>query len=162
VLKPGFVEAITAQNYALQTATWAGAKLEQGAWYQMQAPLLLPGLVLGQYFPVTHDIAFSYARDVACTRDDTIKSCAEIVIHATPEPKDMAKTHVEMSSLFHMPDFDALHYWSSITMRLVVKPTTLEPIVSDMRKSWYVSVDGTPNTEPVISSERVVTTMNYH
>ncbi len=162
VLKPGFVEAITAQKHALETATWTGAKLEQGAWYQMQAPLLLPGLVLGQYFLVTHDIAFSYARQIACTHDDTAKSCAEIVIHATPAPKDMARAHVEMSSLFHMPDFDALHYWSSINMRLVVKPGTLEPIVSDMRKSWYVSVDGKPNTDPVISSERVVTTTTYH
>ena len=162
VLKPGFVQAITAQKHALETATWTGAKLEQGAWYRMQAPLLLPGLALGQYFLVTHDIAFSYARQVACTHDDTAKSCAEIVIHATPEPKDMARAHVEMSSLFHMPDFDALHYWSSINMRLVVKPGTLEPIVSDMRKSWYVSVDSGPKTDPVVSSERVVTTMSYH
>lgn len=162
VLKPGFVEAITAQKHALETATWAGAKLEQGAWYQMQAPLLLPGLVLGQYFLVTHDIAFSYARQVACAHDDAAKSCAEIVVHATPEPKDMARAHVEMSSLFHMPDFDALHYWSSINLRLVVKPDTLEPTVSDMRKSWYVAVDGGPKTDPVISSERVVTTTTYH
>ena len=162
VLKPGFVEAITAQKHALETATWAGAKLEQGAWYQMQAPLLLPGLVLGQYFLVTHDIAFSYARQVACTHDDTAKSCAEIVIHATPEPKDMARAHVEMSSMFHMPNFDALHYWSSIDMRLVVKPATLEPAVSDMRKSWYAFVDGSPKFDPAISSERVVTTMSYH
>ena len=77
-------------------------------------------------------------------------------------PKDMARAHVEMSSLFHMPDFDALHYWSSINMRLVVKPATLEPIISDMRKSWYIAVDGAPKTDPVISSERVVTTTTYH
>jgi hypothetical protein len=64
-----------------------------------------------------------------------------------------------MSSMFHMPDFDALHYWSSINMRLVVRPDTLEPVLSDMRKSWYIAVAGAPKkSEPVISSERVVTT----
>ena len=59
VILPLYLGTDTAQNYSLQTATWAGAKLEQGAWYEMQAPLLLPGMGLGQYFLVTHDISFS-------------------------------------------------------------------------------------------------------
>ena len=141
-VQPGYLDTNTAQKYSLETATWAGAKLEQGTWYQMTAPLLLPGLGLGQYFMVTHNIDFSYARPVPCTPQDTDKACAEIVVHATPDPADMAKAHVQMSSTFHMPTFDALHYWSSINMRLVVRPDTLEPILSDMRKSWYVAVDG--------------------
>ena len=154
VLLPYYLATNTAQNHSLQTATWAGAKLEQGVWYQMTAPLLLPGVGLGQYFLVTHDIAFSYARDAA-------KTCAEIVIRATPVPADMAKAHTEMSSVFRMPDFDALHYWSSITARLVVRPATLEPVISDIRKSWYVAVDAGPKADPTVSSERVVTTMTY-
>jgi hypothetical protein len=162
VLQPGYIEDNTAQKHALETATWAGAKLEQGVWYQMTAPLLLPGMGLGQYFLVTHNIAFSYARAVPCTPQDAAASCAEIVVHATPEPGDFAKAHVQMSSLFHMPDFDALHYWSSINMRLVVRPDTLAPVLSDMRKSWYVTVDGPLKRDPVISSERVVTTTAYH
>jgi tetratricopeptide (TPR) repeat protein len=160
VMQPGYLEADTAQTYSLETATWAGAKLQQGTWYQMTAPLLLPGMGMGQYFLVTHNIAFSYARPVPCTAQDTAKSCAEIVIHATLVPADMAKAHVEMSSALHMPDFEALHYWSSINMRLVVRPGTLEPVLSDMRKSWYVAVDGALKRDPVISSERVVT--SYH
>jgi hypothetical protein len=160
VAQPGYLQDNTAQEYSLETATWAGAKLVQGTWYQMTAPLLLPGLGLGQYFLVTHNIDFSYARPVPCTSQDTAKSCAEIVIHATPEPKDFARVHVQMSSAFHMPDFEALHYWSSINMRLVLRPATLEPVLSDMRKSWYVAVDGAITRDPVISSERVVTT--YH
>jgi tetratricopeptide (TPR) repeat protein len=161
VLQPGYLETNTAQTYSLETATWAGATLKQGTWYQMTAPLLLPGLGLSQYFLVTHNIDFSYARSVPCTADDTAKACAEIVIHATPEPRDLARAHVQMSSTFHMPTFDALHYWSSINMRLVVRPGTLEPILSDMRKSWYVAVDGAPKSDSVISSERVVTTTTY-
>ena len=158
---PFYLQTDTAQRYSLQTATWAGAKLEQGAWYQMTAPLLLPGVGLGQYFMVTHDIAFSYTRAVPCAAGDTAKACAEIVIHATPQPGDFAKAHVQMSSLFHMPDFDALHYWSSIDMRLVVRPETLTPVLSDMRKSWYIAIAGAAkNSEPAVSSERVVT--SYH
>jgi hypothetical protein len=159
VLLPVYLEDNTAQKHSLETATWAGAKLEQGTWYEMTAPLLLPGVGLGQFFLVTHDIAFSYARPVPCTPEDTARTCAEIVVHATPVPGDMTRAHVQMSSTFHMPDFDALHYWSSINMRLVVRPGTLEPVLSDMRKSWYIAVAGSPkNSEPVISSERVVTT----
>ena len=162
VLLPVYLEDNIAQKYSLETATWAGAKLEQGTWYQMSAPLLLPGVGLGQFFMVNHTIAFSYARPLPCTPQDTAKACAEIVIHATPDPGDMTKAHVQMSSTFHMPDFDALHYWSSINMRLVVRPGTLEPVLSDMRKSWYIAVAGAPkNSEPVISSERVVTTTAY-
>jgi hypothetical protein len=157
---PLYLETDAAENYSLETATWAGARLEQGTWYQMTAPLLLPGVGLGQYFLVTHNIAFSYARPVPCAPDDAAKSCAEIVIHATPDPSDFAKVHVQMSSMFHMPDFDALHYWSSFNMRLVVKPATLEPVLSDVRKSWYVAVAAAPESAPVVSSERVVTT--YH
>lgn len=160
VLLPAYLEANTAQTYSLETATWAGAKLEQGVWYQMTAPLLLPGMGLGQYFLVTHNIAFSYARPVPCTPQDAGQSCAEIVVHATPEPADFAKAHIQMSSMFHMPDFDTLRYWSSINMRLVVRPGTLEPVLGDMRKSWYVAVNGAPKSDSVISSERVVTT--YH
>lgn len=160
VLLPVYLEDNTAETYSLETATWAGAKLEQGVWYQMTAPLLLPGMGLGQYFLVTHNIAFSYARPVSCTPQDAARSCAEIVIHATPDPADFAKVRMRMSSLFHMPDFDTLHYWSSINMRLVVRPGTLEPVLSDMRKSWYVALDGAPKSNSVISSERVVT--SYH
>ena len=97
-----------------------------------------------------------------CTAGDSAKSCAEIVIHATPAPGDMAKAHIQMSSLFHMPDFDALHYWSSFDMRLVVRPDTLAPVLSDMRKSWFVGIDVAPKSDPAVSAERVVTTWTYN
>lgn len=161
-LSPYQVENRMAEQHSLETATWAGAALQQGESYQMQAPLFLPGMGLGQYFIVTHDITFSFARQLGCTPDDAAKSCVEIVVHATPAPADLAKVLVQMASLFHMKDFDILRFWSSTNLRLVVKPATLEPVLSDMRRSWYVDVTDDPAMGAIVSSERIVTTTAYH
>jgi len=161
-LVPGQIETRMAEMHSLETATWAGARLEQGKWYQMKAPLFLPGMGLGQYFLVTHTIEFSYTRDVACAPGDAAASCAEIVVRAAPTPDDLSKVMIQMASLFHMKDFDSLRYWSAIDLRLIVKPSTLAPVLSDMRRSWYVNVLGDSTMEPVVSSERIVTTLAYH
>ncbi len=160
VLSPDYIATNTAEKYSLETATWAGATLELGVWYQMTAPLFLPGLGMGEFL-VTHKIAFSYARAVACTPDDAALGCAEIIVHATPDPDDLQKTRVEISSDNHLPDFDALRYWASTDLCLVVRPGTLAPILSDMRKSWYIAVNGSPKYQSVIASERIVTTTRY-
>ena len=158
VLETTYVQAEAAQAYSVQTATWIGAKLEQGVWYQMSAPLALPGLGMGQFL-VTHDIEFSYARNVPCGAGGAAPDCAEIVVHATPDPKDLKEARDQIASSFHMPSSDPLHYWSTIDMRLVVKPGTLVPYVTDIRRHWHVALDG--GEDPVISSERVVTTTTY-
>jgi hypothetical protein len=43
-LSPGILEAATAENYQSETAMWIGATLEQGVWYEVGAPLTLPGM----------------------------------------------------------------------------------------------------------------------
>ena len=161
VLSPGYLETSAAEQYSLETATWAGAQLQQGVWYQMTAPLLLPGMGMGEFL-VTHNIAFSYARAVPCTPDETAKTCAEIILHATPEPNDLQKARLAVSSDSHLTDFDALHYWATTDLRLVIEPDTLVPHLSDTRRSWYIAVDGAPKIDTVIASERIVTTTTYH
>ncbi len=161
VLSPGYLETSAAEQYSLETATWAGAQLQQGVWYQMTAPLLLPGMGMGEFL-VTHNIAFSYARAVPCTPDETAKTCAEIILHATPEPNDLQKARLAVSSNSHLTDFDALHYWATTDLRLVIEPDTLVPHLSDTRRSWYIAVDGAPKIDTVIASERIVTTTTYH
>ena len=158
-LQATYIQADAAQAYAVQTATWIGAKLQQGVWYQMSAPLSLPGMGMGQFL-VTHDIEFSYTRAIACAPGGAGADCAEIVVHATPDPKDLKLARDLITRSLHLPNSDGLHYWSTIDMRLVVKPGTLAPYVSDMRRHWYVALDG--GEDPVISSERVVTTTAYH
>ena len=118
------VQANAQEQYNLETATWAGAKLQQGVWYQMSAPLFVPGLGLGQFL-VNHDIQFSFTRMVACAPGDAEPSCAEIVVHATPAAEDLKNNITLLSRALYHSDANSMHYWSTIDLRLVVKPETL-------------------------------------
>ena len=154
VFQPPYIEADASQTYNVQTGAWIGAKLEQGVWYRMTAPLFLPGLGMGKYM-VTHDIEFSYSRQVPCTADATDLSCAEVVVHATPNPKDLALARQQVARLLQISP-DRLHYWSTTSLRLVIKPGTLVPYISETRRSWYGAVDGASKDKVLISSERIV------
>jgi len=158
--QPQYVEADANQNYDVQTATWIGAKLEQGRWYQMSAPLFLPGLAMGKFL-VNHHIDFSYTRQVPCTADAKDLLCVEIAVHATPDAKDLTRAREVVTNSLRV-SVDALRYWSSISMRLVVKPDTLVPYISDTRRFWYSALDGTGKDHTAIFSERLVTASTYH
>jgi hypothetical protein len=155
---PQNVQANTQEQYNLETATWAGAKFQQGVWYQMSAPLFVPGLGLGQFL-VNHDIQFSFTRMVACTPGDAEPSCAEIVVHATPAAEDLKNNITLLSRALYHSDANSMHYWATIDLRLVVKPETLVPYVSDWRRYWYIGMD---SDSTVVSSERVVAVSTYH
>jgi hypothetical protein len=161
VFSPPYLQANAAEAYNLETATWAGAKLEQGVWYQMSAPLFLPGLGIGTFL-VIHDIEFSYTRPLACAPGDKEMACAEIVVHATPDPRDLKLTTAQVNRSFHLPDTQSMNYWSTIDLRLVVRPDTLVPYVSDWRRHWYIAMTEADKNERVVSSERIVAVSTYH
>jgi hypothetical protein len=148
------------QRFNIETATWAGATLEQGVWYQMSAPLLLPGLGMGQ-FQVTHDIEFAFTRQLPCTPGTTEPLCVEIVLRATPDANDLKLARDLVTRALQLPNPNALRYWSTASLRLVVKPDTLVPYVSDTRRNWYIDIDGTGKNDGIVSSERVVATSSY-
>jgi len=149
------------QSFNMETATWAGATLEQGVWYQMSAPLLLPGLGMGQ-FQVTHDIEFAFTRELPCTPGTTEPLCVEIVLRATPDANDLKLARDLVTRALQLPDPNTLRYWSAASLRLVVKPDTLVPYIRDTRRYWYIAIDGTEKGDFIISSERVVATSAYH
>lgn len=155
------VQFKAAETYNLETATWAGAKLDQGVWYQMSASLFLPGLGMGQFL-IGHTIEFAFTRMVACTPDDKDMTCAEVVLHLTPDPADLKLGIRQVAGGLRLPASDALHYWSTTDIRLVMKPDTLVPYVSDWRRSWYVAMPNTDKDNRVVSSERIVTVSTYH
>ncbi len=156
-LSGGFIESRAAQDYGLQTATWIGAKLEQGVWHQMQTPLFLPGLGLGLYV-AKHDISFAFTRELPCTADAPDHLCAEIVVHALPDPDDLKSAFGDAESDLKLSDRQSIHYWPRTDLRLVIDPATLVLYTSDMRQSWY---DKVGKSEPVIESIRTVMTPVY-
>ena len=153
---PDFIESKAEQDYGIQTGTWIGAKLEQSVWYQMQAPLFLPGLGLGHYV-VQHDISFAFTRELPCV-PGSYRLCAEIVVHATPKTDDLKAALKEADPGLRLPDNQPPRVWPRMDLRLLVDPNTLLPYVYDMTQSWY---DGIGKSDPIIESVRIVLTSAY-
>jgi len=153
-MSPEFIEARARQDYGLATATWIGAKLDQGAWYQMTTQLFLPGLGLGHYL-IQHDIRFAFTRQLPCTADKPDHLCDEIVVHAIPDTKDLQSALKEVG----LTDKQAAAVWSRTDMRLVVDPDTLLPYASEVTRNWY---DDAGKADPMIESLRTIATMAYH
>jgi len=145
-LSPGALEAATAEDYALQTAMWIGATLEQGVWYELSAPLALPG------FPrvvLQHRITFAFTRMVPCSAGAASHGCVELVIRAAPDPQAL----MDFTGNPRDP-----HYAGSIEARIVTDPATLLPYTLEERVSWYYP-DGGGKT--VVESDHLVSTTSY-
>ncbi len=154
-VSPGMLEAETAENYQLQTAMWIGATLEQGVWYEMSAPMLLPG---APRFAVPERIEFAFTRLVPCTAGAAERRCVEIVIHATPDQTTVNNLLADMRGA--SPDYRYMDYAASIDARIVVDPMTL---FSYAREEWiycYVSA-GKRADDKILQSEHLVSTTQY-
>jgi len=149
------IEAVVAQDYYLDTATWIGAKPDQAVWYEMSAQLLLPGT----QFAATYDMQFAYARPVPCTAAAADRACVEIVAHAAPEADDIQAAQKEIARALKLPDGQSVHYWTATDLRIVTDPAVLMPIVSDTRRYWYIAINGGGQHDPVVQSERIVSTV---
>jgi hypothetical protein len=153
------IEALVGEAYGIETGTWIGASLDQGVWYDMQVPLSLP-LVPGLF--VTHQIQFAFTRQVPCTADSSDEACVEIVLRATPDPKDLQRLLMNFSQSMSLGHKKALQLWSATYMRLVTDPRTLQFYESDIRRSSYLrqtrlsywTLKGTKDDHPIIKSER--------
>jgi hypothetical protein len=85
----------------------------------------------------------------------------ELIVHATPDALGVKQARELVAKALEIPDPNALRYWSTTSLRLVVKPDTLLPYVSDTRRYWYIAIDGI-GSNPVISSQKIVATSTYH
>ena len=157
-LSPGFIESRAAQDYGLETATWIGAKLEQGVWHQMQTPLFLPGLGLGLYV-AQHNVSFAFTRQVPCTADAPDHLCAEIVVHALPDQDDLKSAFDDAESDLKLSERQSMYYWPRIDLRLVIDPDTLMLYTYDVRQSWY---DKVGKSDAVIEQVKTISTVTYH
>jgi hypothetical protein len=150
-LSPGLLEAGTAENYQLETAMWIGARLEQGVWYEMTAPLSLPGL---PEFVVEQRIEFAFTRMVPCTAGASSQQCVELVIHATPDKDALQDVLTDLAGT-EDPYF---HYDASTAARIIVDPLTLLPYARDEKIYWYASVGKGTGQARLCSEHRVSTT----
>lgn len=153
LLSPGMLEAETAENYQLETAMWMGATLEQGVWYEVSAPLSLPGL---PRFVVPQRLEFAFTRWVPCTGDAAAKMCAEIVIHATPDEQPLNNLLADISNA----EDTFMDYAASTDVRMVIDPATLLPYAREEQVYWYVSLSERPEDQ-ILESEHLEATMKY-
>jgi hypothetical protein len=126
---PGMLEAEAAESYALETAMWIGATLEQGVWYELSAPLSLPGI---PRLVIQHRIEFAFTRRVPCTARAAAPACVEIVVRAIPDRKALERVSADLSGM------RSLDYAGSLEARIVTDPATLLAYAREERLAWYV------------------------
>jgi len=150
---PGMLEAAAAENYQLETAMWIGATLDQGVWYQVDAPLSVAGM---PRVVVQNRIEFAFTRRVPCTAQATERTCVEIVIRATPDKEALERVMAD----FIGPDDESriADYASSSQARIVTDPATLLAYAREQRVYWYASL-GRGRT--ILQSEHLVSRTTY-
>lgn len=154
-LSPGMLEAATAESYQLETAMWIGATLEQGVWYEISAPLSLPGI---SRFVVPHRIDFAFTRMVPCTHGAAAEGCVEIVLHVTPDGQALHNLLADVGDAF--PSDRLLNYAAATDARIVLDPATLRSYSREERIYWYASLSKHAEDE-VLESEHLVSTTKY-
>jgi len=146
------------EDYDFKTEVWIGATLEQGVWYNMSGPLILPGT---RQFRFPYDVSFAYTHDVPCTPTSASQSCIEIVVHATPDAKRLSELLNYANRRLTFRRESHSNYWSTTDMRIVTDPNTLETYVYDVRRYWHGSGGALVSDKPENHSERLVSTFTY-
>jgi hypothetical protein len=141
LLSVGSLTNLAEEDYNMQTGAWYGAALEQGRWYPISLPLVMPGIGPGS--DVMQRMQFAFTRRVPCLEGEPPR-CVEIVVHAHPDPHALAQTENMFSRWLRL--HEPMQYWSATYMRLVVDPDTLTPYVRDVRRYWYVRCGAQPVT----------------
>jgi hypothetical protein len=155
---PDIIEGKAAEDYSLATGAWIGATLDQGVWYRMSAPLIMPGI---DDILLNNNVEFAYTRNVPCTTGSAAPSCVEIVLQATPQQELLGKFLEQATQHLQLRRGRAVHYWSTSYLRIVTDPNTLMTFSSDARRYWYLSA-GRADPGAITVSENIVPTFMYH
>lgn len=134
---------------------WIGAPLEQGVWYEISAPLSLPGMSL---FVVPERIEFAFTRLVRCTPGAAAGSCVELVIHATPDEQALDNLLADIGDSFQ--GGLSVDYAASTDARIVLDPATLLPYAREEQIYWYAAF-GKDAGDTILESEHVPSTTRY-
>jgi hypothetical protein len=152
LLNPAVIDLNTALDYNLETGAWPGATLEQGQWYGMDMSMPLP------FAPLTvvqEHVQFAFTRELPCN-GAAKRTCVEIVLRAVPDPGDLERILRHLPAALHLKHGAKLHAWSTLSMRLVTDPATLEAYQRDLRQYFYVSVEGVANATLLGSDQALI------
>jgi hypothetical protein len=129
------IENDFARSHALTTAIWVDSTLTTGDSLTIDLNLPMEGAPPAV---IPHRIQFRVDGAIPCQASETgAPQCVEIELEATPSEealKAIAANLVKQGK-------GALHYWSTLNLRLVVNPATLEVSESDMRRAHYLQLD---------------------
>jgi tetratricopeptide (TPR) repeat protein len=137
-LEPWVIDAKMAEAQSFETAAWIGATLEQGVWYDMQAPLFMPGTAASV---IMNRVEFSYTRPIACASasPEAPGTCAEIIIQFAPADLALAAAVEHQRQVGHSPGGHQADYRGVTYLRLVTDPNTLVPYSVERRRYSYLS-----------------------
>jgi hypothetical protein len=145
---PDVLAAQVSQGYGLEAAMWIGATLQQGVHYQLVAPLALAGV---PYVTLNHQIDFVFTRELPCPGGTLPHPCVELIVQATPDGQPLEEP------VGGYP----MRYSSSMTVRLITDPQTLQPYLRDTRRYWYVTIGQHAGIARVLQSDRSLVTFTY-
>jgi len=149
------IQERAAERHGFETEAWVGATLEQGVWYEMSAPLAVPGALP---ISLAQDVEFAFTHPVPCKADSPDRACVELVVRATPQADAVSDLVEAMDAHYKVK----AHYWSSTYMRIVTDPNTLMIHVRDVRQFWHTSFDGVAGPDAIQNeSQRLVATSEY-
>ncbi len=151
---PDVIAAEVAQTYGLETSMWIGATLEQGVSYHLTIPLALPGV---DFLIVDTRVDFLFSRELPCPNAPGARACVELILHATPMEEPLRQALADMGLA---PGY-TMRYASSLAMRLIVDPLTLQPYLRDTRRYWYASVGKSLPSSTLMESDHSEFTLAY-
>jgi hypothetical protein len=145
---PQVIAQNVAENYELETAMWIGATLQQGVHYELVAPLALAGI---PFDTVNHRLDFVFTRELPCPSGLPAHPCVELIVHATPEGQPLRQ----------WVGSDALDYSSSVSVRIITDPQTLQPYLRDTRRFWYMTLGQKTSAAKVVIADHSLITTTY-
>ena len=129
------IENDLARSHALGTAIWIDATLPTGELREVNLNLPMVGVPAGV---IAHRVQFRVDGPAPCHAGEAGPSdCVEIELEVTPTEEAM-KT---LSANLVKQGKGALHYWSSLNLRIVVDPATLQLSESEMRRAHYLQLE---------------------
>lgn len=137
-----------AQEWTMSVATWIGADLDHGDWYELTFEEPIPGL---SERPVKRTMRFKLSRWVPCAADGPPR-CVEILAAVVPD-RDSTRLAVNDFVRRILPagasraeaeaTLASVSYEVDARYRLVTEPETLRPWSMETRKFIYIAtVDG--------------------